>query len=125
VYNGRSEGSTFLSCLSDHGTPDSPGEFVEFVEVVRETREKSAAITPTVVHCSAGIGRTGVLILMETAACLVEANQPVYPLDLTRVMRDQRPAMIQTPSQYKFVCEAISSVYREGRIKPLPEFQQS
>lgn len=109
----------------DHGTPDSPGEFVEFVEVVRETREKSAAITPTVVHCSAGIGRTGVLILMETAACLVEANQPVYPLDLTRVMRDQRPAMIQTPSQYKFVCEAISSVYREGRIKPLPEFHQS
>ena len=27
----------------------------------------------------------GVLILMETALCLVEANQPVYPLDLTRL----------------------------------------
>ncbi len=53
------------------------------------------------VHCSAGIGRTGVLILMETALCLVEANQPVYPLDLTRQMRDQRASMIQTPSQYK------------------------
>ena len=37
------------------------------------------------------------LILMETAACLIEANQAVYPLDLTRNMRDQRPAMIQTP----------------------------
>ena len=46
---------------------------------------------------SAGIGRTGVLILMETAACLIEANQAVYPLDLTRNMRDQSPAMIQTP----------------------------
>ena len=62
------------------------------------------------------------LILMETAACLIEANQAVYPLDLTRAMRDQRPAMIQTPSQYKFVCEAIATVYKDGSVKPLPEF---
>lgn len=39
---------------------------------------------PTIVHCSAGIGRTGVLITMETAMCLIEANQPVYPLDIVR-----------------------------------------
>ena len=64
------------------------------------------------------------LILMETAACLIEANQAVYPLDLTRAMRDQRPAMIQTPSQYKFVCEAIATVYKDGSVKPLPEFCQ-
>ena len=44
---------------------------------------------------------------METALYLIEANQPVYPLDLTRVMRDQRASMIQTPSQYKFVCQVI------------------
>ena len=47
-------------------------------------REESASVAPTLVHCSAGIGRTGVLILMENALCLVEANQPVYPLHLTR-----------------------------------------
>jgi len=108
----------------DHGTPSDTVEFVEFVENVRDTREKSATVAPTIVHCSAGIGRTGVLILMETAACLIESNQAVYPLDLTRTMRDQRPAMIQTPSQYKFVCEAISTVYKNGNIKPLPEFSQ-
>lgn len=47
--------------------------------------------------CSAGIGRTGVLITMETAMCLIECNQPVYPLDIVRTMRDQRAMMIQTP----------------------------
>uniref|UniRef100_A0A3P8RLP9 Uncharacterized protein n=1 Tax=Amphiprion percula TaxID=161767 RepID=A0A3P8RLP9_AMPPE len=62
---------------------------------------------PMVVHCSAGIGRTGVLITMETALCLMECGQPVYPRDIVRTMRDHRAMMIQTPSQYRFVCEAI------------------
>jgi protein tyrosine phosphatase len=53
-----------------------------------------------IVHCSAGIGRTGVLILMETAECLIEANQPVYPLDIVNKMREQRPLMIQTSVSY-------------------------
>jgi len=124
VETGTERLVTQMQYLSwpDHGTPSDTTEFVEFVENVRDFREKSATVAPTIVHCSAGIGRTGVLILMETAACLIEANQAVYPLDLTRNMRDQRPAMIQTPSQYKFVCEAISSCYKEGKIKPLPEF---
>ena len=45
---------------------------------------------------SAGIGRTGVLILMETAMCLVEANEPIYPLEILKSMRDQRAMLIQT-----------------------------
>ena len=45
---------------------------------------------------SAGIGRTGVLITMETAMYLIEANQPVYPLTIVRQMRDQRAMLIQT-----------------------------
>ena len=48
--------------------------------------------------------------------------QPVFPLDLTRQMRDQRASMIQTPSQYRFVCDAIFRVYKDQRVKPLPEF---
>ena len=104
----------------DHGVPENPDEFIQFVETVRLHRQGS--IYPTIVHCSAGIGRTGVLILMETALYLIEANQPVYPLELTRIMRDQRASMIQTPSQYKFVCQAILKVFKEGQVTPLPEF---
>jgi len=109
----------------DHGTPDDSTQFVEFVEQVREMRCRSENKYPVLVHCSAGIGRTGVLILMETALCLVEQDQPVYPLHLTKTMRDQRPAMIQTPSQYRFVCEAITNVYKTGRVQPLSEVTTS
>ena len=62
---------------------------------------------------------------MESALYLIEANQPVYPLDLTRAMRDQRASMIQTGPQYKFVCQAILQVYKEGKVKPSPEFCQT
>nr|XP_037285556.1 tyrosine-protein phosphatase non-receptor type 4-like isoform X2 [Rhipicephalus microplus] len=106
----------------DHGVPEEASEFLGFVQRVRKSRD--GMVEPTVVHCSAGIGRTGVLILMETAMCLIEANEPVYPLDLTRDMRDQRAMLIQTSSQYKFVCEAILKVYNDGVVKPLPEYQR-
>ncbi|KAL8615564.1 hypothetical protein ACOMHN_016141 [Nucella lapillus] len=106
----------------DHGVPDDPSDFLHFVIKVRQAR--AAMVEPTVVHCSAGIGRTGVLITMETALCLMEANQPVYPLTIVRQMRDQRAMLIQTSSQYKFVCEAILRVYNEGLVKPLEDFNR-
>ncbi|XP_031414348.1 tyrosine-protein phosphatase non-receptor type 4 isoform X2 [Clupea harengus] len=100
----------------DHGVPDDSTDFLDFVALVRSKREGKDE--PVVVHCSAGIGRTGVLITMETAMCMIESNQPVYPLDIVRTMRDQRAMMIQTPSQYRFVCEAILKVYEEGLMSP-------
>ncbi|XP_019737954.1 tyrosine-protein phosphatase non-receptor type 4 [Hippocampus comes] len=101
----------------DHGVPDDSTDFLDFVALVRSKR--TGQDQPVVVHCSAGIGRTGVLITMETALCLMECGQPVYPLEIVRTMRDQRAMMIQTPSQYRFVCEAILKVYDEGLVRPL------
>ncbi|KAK3587914.1 hypothetical protein CHS0354_014428 [Potamilus streckersoni] len=106
----------------DHGVPDDPADFLEFVVKVRQKR--TGIVEPTIVHCSAGIGRTGVLITMETAMCLIESNQPVYPLSIVRQMRDQRAMLIQTASQYKFVCEAILKVFNDGIVKPLPDYQR-
>lgn len=53
-------------------------------------------LAPVIVHCSAGIGRTGVLIMMETAMGLIEEGQPVRPQQLLQVMREQRPSLVQT-----------------------------
>ncbi|XP_007498115.1 tyrosine-protein phosphatase non-receptor type 3 isoform X2 [Monodelphis domestica] len=100
----------------DHGVPEDSSDFLEFVTYMRALRMENE---PILVHCSAGIGRTGVLVTMETAMCLIERSQPVYPLDIIRKMRDQRAMMVQTSNQYKFVCEAILRVYRDGLVQPL------
>ena len=106
----------------DHGVPADAGQFLNFCLEVRRLRQ--GMVEPAIVHCSAGVGRTGVLILMEAAMCLIEANEPVYPLDIVRTMREQRPMMIQTPAQYRFVCEAVHRAYTEGLVRPLPEFRR-
>uniref|UniRef100_A0A0K0F8U6 protein-tyrosine-phosphatase n=1 Tax=Strongyloides venezuelensis TaxID=75913 RepID=A0A0K0F8U6_STRVS len=107
----------------DHGVPEDSKHFLDFVEEVRKTRHGS--VNPMVVHCSAGIGRTGVLILMETAACKIEANEPIYPIEIVRKMRDQRAMLIQTTEQYIFVCDSILKAHDHGILKPISEFHKS
>ncbi|XP_042345751.1 tyrosine-protein phosphatase non-receptor type 3 [Plectropomus leopardus] len=94
----------------DHGVPDDPSDFLLFISSVRERRRGEE---PLMVHCSAGIGRTGVLITMETALTLLEKGRPVFPLDIVKTVRDQRAMMVQTTCQFQFVCEAILRVYKE------------
>ncbi|XP_004372241.1 tyrosine-protein phosphatase non-receptor type 3 isoform X2 [Trichechus manatus latirostris] len=115
---GEEHTVTHLQYVSwpDHGVPDDSSDFLEFVNHMRSLRIDNE---PVLVHCSAGIGRTGVLVTMETAMCLIERNLPVYPLDIVRKMRDQRAMMVQTSSQYKFVCEAVLRVYEEGLVQML------
>ncbi|XP_072250411.1 tyrosine-protein phosphatase non-receptor type 3 isoform X1 [Leuresthes tenuis] len=98
----------------DHGVPDDPSDFLLFISSVRERRQGEE---PLMVHCSAGIGRTGVLITMETALTLLDEGRPVFPLDIVKTLRDQRAMMVQTTSQFQFVCEAILRVYKEKQEK--------
>uniref|UniRef100_A0A3Q1DAE9 protein-tyrosine-phosphatase n=1 Tax=Amphiprion ocellaris TaxID=80972 RepID=A0A3Q1DAE9_AMPOC len=92
----------------DHGVPDDPSDFLLFISSVRERRRGDE---PLMVHCSAGIGRTGVLITMETALTLLDEGRPVFPLDVVKTVRDQRAMMVQTtvrrrvPHHCVFVCQ--------------------
>uniref|UniRef100_A0A671N0Q8 protein-tyrosine-phosphatase n=1 Tax=Sinocyclocheilus anshuiensis TaxID=1608454 RepID=A0A671N0Q8_9TELE len=116
TQSGQQRSITHLQYVAwpDHGVPEDSSDFLDFVQSMRSMREESV---PLMVHCSAGIGRTGVLITMETAMTLMEKEKPVYALEIITLMREQRAMLVQTSCQFTFVCEAILRVYRERMKK--------
>ena len=63
----------------DHGIPDDPSDFLNFVNHFRTTLDDSFG--SCLVHCSAGVGRTGVTIAVDTCIALISQNIPVNPLE--------------------------------------------
>ncbi|KAJ2759395.1 tyrosine protein phosphatase 1 [Coemansia nantahalensis] len=94
----------------DERVPDSP---LPVLRLIRELRGSVAppADAPVVVHCSAGVGRTGTFIVIDAAMdCLARA--PDYPGDLVahafRSLRTQRTTMVQTLVQYQLCYQTIA-----------------
>ncbi|CAH8496969.1 unnamed protein product [Schistosoma turkestanicum] len=101
----------------DHGVPNDTDQLISFVEQVQRIRGKT--LTPIVVHCSAGIGRTGVLIAIETSINLMGCNYPIKPIELVQRMREHRAMLIQTTGQFQFVCETILKVFHRNHAENL------
>ena len=64
------------------------------------------ATGPWVVHCSAGIGRSGAIIAIDIATRILEFGGSVDTLDVIHMLRNDRCAMVQQPSQYELVHQA-------------------
>jgi len=100
----------------DHGVPHDPSHFLQFLRKVREYKAedaKSEKVGATIVHCSAGVGRTGVTIALDAAAEKIEKNQKIDPRQLLIEMREQRGCLIQTVEQFEFVCQTIVHLYHQ------------
>jgi len=95
----------------DFNVPDSPDHFLEFLVEVRKSNCFLDSCGPPVVHCSAGIGRSGTLALVDS--CLVLAKLEQEEISLERVlgvlldMRTCRGGLIQTEDQLRFSVAAI------------------
>uniref|UniRef100_A0A8C5XGM2 Protein tyrosine phosphatase non-receptor type 20 n=2 Tax=Microcebus murinus TaxID=30608 RepID=A0A8C5XGM2_MICMU len=93
----------------DHGTPASADGFIKYARYVR----KSHLTGPMVVHCSAGVGRTGVFICVDVVFCAIEKNYSFDIMNIATQMREQRPGMIQTQEQYHFCYEIVLKVLQK------------
>ncbi|XP_070288044.1 tyrosine-protein phosphatase non-receptor type 20 [Myotis yumanensis] len=93
----------------DHGTPAPPECFIQYVRYVRS----SHLTGPIVVHCSAGVGRTGVFICMDVVFCAIEKNFAFNIKDIVAQMRAQRYGMVQTKEQYWFCYKIVLEVLRK------------
>ncbi|XP_066540037.1 tyrosine-protein phosphatase non-receptor type 2a [Hoplias malabaricus] len=93
----------------DFGVPESPASFLNFLFKVRESGSLEIENGPAVVHCSAGIGRSGTFALVDTCLVLMEKRAP-SSVDIQKVlldMREYRMGLIQTPDQLRFSYMAI------------------
>lgn len=92
----------------DHKTPDSALPLLELMTEVESERRFSAAMGPVIVHCSAGLGRTGCFIATTIGCRQLQLEGVVDVLSITCQLRADRGGMIQTGEQYEFVHHALS-----------------
>ncbi|XP_056286341.1 receptor-type tyrosine-protein phosphatase H-like isoform X2 [Pseudoliparis swirei] len=91
----------------DHGVPQGTEVLIRFRGLVRQHIERDAAEAPTVVHCSAGVGRTGTIIALDVLLQQLEREGAVGINSFVHQMRLSRPHMVQTESQYVFLHQCI------------------
>jgi len=111
----------------DHGVPDG-ADYDSFFELMKLSRElNSDTSNPRIIHCSAGVGRTGTFIALETLMREIDEgamdrldpnvdvnnndNDPIFRA--VDALRDQRLKMVQDVSQYKFIHQVLRRQWLE------------
>nr|DBA31129.1 TPA: hypothetical protein GDO54_007029 [Pyxicephalus adspersus] len=92
----------------DHKTPDSAQPLLQLMLDVEDDRKAFTGRGPVVVHCSAGIGRTGCFISTSIGCCQLKEEGVVDVLSIVCKLRMDRGGMVQTSEQYQFVHHALS-----------------
>ncbi|XP_044270221.1 tyrosine-protein phosphatase Lar isoform X7 [Tribolium madens] len=90
----------------EQGVPKYGDGFIDFIGQVHKTKEQFGQDGPITVHCSAGVGRTGVFITLSIALERMQYEGVVDIFQTARILRTQRPAMVQTEDQYQFCYRA-------------------
>ncbi|KAL1248917.1 hypothetical protein QQF64_022235 [Cirrhinus molitorella] len=104
----------------DHGVPTGTEELIQFRGLIRQQIERSLSAGPTVVHCSAGVGRTGTLIALDVLLQQLDKDKEVGIAHFVQQMRLNRPLMVQTESQYVFLHQCIMDTL-QSKVVPVSE----
>jgi len=101
----------------DHNTPENPQTLVNLAITVVELYgsqtchlsphssidESKTEIGPVIVHCSAGVGRTGAFIALCQGLNQLISEDQVDILSIVCALRCDRGGMVQTAEQYEFI----------------------
>ncbi|XP_064787997.1 receptor-type tyrosine-protein phosphatase S-like isoform X1 [Oncorhynchus masou masou] len=90
----------------EQGVPKSGEGFIDFIGQVHKTKEQFGQDGPISVHCSAGVGRTGVFITLSIILERMRYEGAVDIFQTVKMLRTQRPAMVQTEDEYQFSYQA-------------------
>ncbi|CAI8043302.1 Receptor-type tyrosine-protein phosphatase F [Geodia barretti] len=93
----------FLS-WPDHGVPKFSTALISFIRRLRQYHNPQSAM---LVHCSAGVGRTGAFILLDSMLEKIASESSVNVYECLTKMRQQRIHLVQTLVQYVFIHDAL------------------
>ncbi|XP_069830088.1 phosphatidylinositol phosphatase PTPRQ isoform X2 [Dendropsophus ebraccatus] len=89
----------------EHGVPENTTALIHFVKMVRASRPHEN--TPTIVHCSAGVGRSGVFVAMDHLIQHINHHDFVDIYGLVAELRSERMCMVQNLAQYIFLHQCV------------------
>ncbi|KAM6153634.1 phosphatidylinositol phosphatase PTPRQ [Erethizon dorsatum] len=102
----------------EHGVPENSTPLIHFVKLVRASRAHDT--TPMIVHCSAGVGRTGVFIALDHLTQHINDHDFVDIYGLVAELRSERMCMVQNLAQYIFLHQCILDLLsHKGSNQPI------
>ncbi|XP_061628616.1 receptor-type tyrosine-protein phosphatase eta isoform X1 [Phyllopteryx taeniolatus] len=108
----RSVRQFHFTAWPDHGVPETTELLISFRHLVREHMDQYSTNSPTVVHCSAGVGRTGTFIAIDRLIFQIERENVVDVYGVVHDLRVHRPLMVQTEDQYVFLNQCAMDIIR-------------
>ncbi|NWY58711.1 PTPRJ phosphatase, partial [Chionis minor] len=101
----------------DHGVPETTDLLINFRHLVHEYSSQNPIDSPILVHCSAGVGRTGTFIAIDRLIQQIEMENTVDVYGVVYDLRMHRGLMVQTEDQYVFLNQCVMDIIKSQKEK--------